>query len=711
MTTMSTFHPVDSFRDAGPDLGRSTQSGGRHRAAPTKSESHPRNVFEPSNRSRSDRKQKCRGTKRAPRLFIVISCVIALTDMLFVYINYLSGHATLLENIHEEGRDLAHGLGVLIANEEARLLEIAGEISENEEIRQLTLQADQLLASGGTVDELDRINRRLFIAASRFSHPEIHIHARTECRSLLRFHEPSEWGESLCQDRPMVAATTTTNLSNVGFEIGATRLGIRAIVPIRAFDPESQTFVHVGSVETMTPLYTIISRFSDDIGGHAIVLLDAPHLREHLTDRSMNMRYLQGEFIDDLVFETASDYSLLQEFNDSTLINSMLEDGTHLVEHDGNVLSVTPVRLSEFHQHNDHELHQHEDHTAEIGSIILWRDADAAFEGFYRSQATNIAFAFGAFTMIELLLFAGLRVATYQLRQIVDKQTHDLQQANAQLKAQSESLAKSASELEVSRQEAETARRAAELANRAKSRFLASMSHELRTPLNAILGFSSIIRDKMFGHDEPEKYSEYAEDINRSGQHLLEIINDILDIAKIEAGQFKMNPELVSLYRLSREAMRLVAVRAEEKAIDLVIDPSSDKVDVVIDRKAIKRVLLNLLSNAVKFTPNGGRVSICVTLTDDKTVRLSVSDTGIGIPADRIAKVLEPFEQVDNDYTRRENGTGLGLSLVKSLVDLHKGVLTIDSEEGKGTTVGVALPAGPDYKTVSSPERSLANAA
>ncbi|NBC31376.1 MAG: hypothetical protein GVY13_01745 [Alphaproteobacteria bacterium] len=660
-----------------------------------------RNFSKTKSLANEEKRNRNKGQKS--QLFLIITGTILFIDITFVYINYQTGYDALLENIQHEGRDLANGFRVLQNNEEERLLDIASEIADHDEIQELILSAETHVRAGGDPAGLEEIRDRLFVIAARFSHPQIHFHLFTDCLSVLRFHEPAQFGASLCGSRPMISSTAGSNLSNAGFEVGATRSGMRAVVPIRAFDSEKGTFVRAGSVETVSPIYDVVSRFAEDINATAVVLLEEQHLRHTLSDRAINMTYLDGEFINGFVFEAASDFNLQAELSDPELIEELLKDGTHLVDHGGSVLSVTPLPLYGFAPAGEEP--------PEIGRIILWRSADGAFEAFHATQATNVAFAIGAFILIELLFLTGLRVATRQLRQLVDRQTADLVEANARLEEKSESVSRVARELDKSRQEAVTARRAAEAANWAKSRFLASMSHELRTPLNAILGFSSIIRDKMFGNDGADKYAEYAGDINRSGQHLLEIIDDILDIAKIEAGQFKMNLELISLSRLVRDAMRLVAVRAEEKAIDLRFDAAGEEIDLVVDRKGMKRVLLNLLSNAIKFTPRGGGIVIRIVRLGDRTVRLSVADSGIGIPADKLQKVLEPFEQVDNEYTRSESGTGLGLSLVKSLIELHAGRVDIVSEEGEGTTVSVTLPAGPHVQNRRDRETALSHAA
>ena len=249
--------------------------------------------------------------------------------------------------------------------------------------------------------------------------------------------------------------------------------------------------------------------------------------------------------------------------------------------------------------------------------------------------------------------------------------------------------------------ELEKARVAAEQASDAKSSFLASMSHELRTPLNAILGFSEILRDQMYGPLGHEKYLEYARDIHGSGEHLLELIKDILDISKIEAGRMEVEPRMVEVAAVIRDATRLMTEPADLRELDLRVDLPDPALRVWVDDRALRQILLNLLSNAVKFTPPGGRVTVSARAVDLEEsggwggVEIAVSDTGIGIPADQISRVLQPFERIDNRYSRAAGGTGLGLALVRGLVELHRGRVAIDSRVGLGTTVAVWFPSRP----------------
>ncbi len=230
----------------------------------------------------------------------------------------------------------------------------------------------------------------------------------------------------------------------------------------------------------------------------------------------------------------------------------------------------------------------------------------------------------------------------------------------------------------------------AEAANRSKSEFLANMSHELRTPLNAIIGFSEMMTAELFGPMGAPKYSEYVSDIRKSGQFLLDVINDILDMSKIEAGRFDLEYSKVDLANLIDESMRLIGPRATSSKIRIKTNIEAGT-ELEADRRALKQIVLNLVSNAVKFTPEGGKVTI-VSKADDGKVKLSIIDTGIGIPARDIEKLGRPFEQVENQLTKSKGGSGLGLAISRSLAELHGGQVRISSVISKGTTVDVILP-------------------
>jgi two-component system, cell cycle sensor histidine kinase PleC len=233
----------------------------------------------------------------------------------------------------------------------------------------------------------------------------------------------------------------------------------------------------------------------------------------------------------------------------------------------------------------------------------------------------------------------------------------------------------------------------AEAASQTKTRFLANMSHELRTPLNAIIGFSDILNKELFGPLGNERYLDYAQLINESGALLLDLINDLLDMSKIEAGKFELKYEDTAACELSAACVRIVSRRAEEKGLTINVLRDPDRFMFQADQRAMKQIVLNLLTNAVKFTSKG-EVSLSLAQADGQ-VRIVVQDTGIGIPAHILPRLGQPFEQANTEASRQQNGSGLGLALVKSLARLHGGDMTLESVEGQGTTVTVVLPAAP----------------
>jgi cell cycle sensor histidine kinase DivJ len=235
------------------------------------------------------------------------------------------------------------------------------------------------------------------------------------------------------------------------------------------------------------------------------------------------------------------------------------------------------------------------------------------------------------------------------------------------------------------------ARDMAEQASRAKSRFLANMSHELRTPLNAIIGFSEVMTHEMFGPIGAPRYLEYARLIHESGGHLLGVINGVLDMSKIEAGKFELNEEIFDLEEDAGQALRFVKLQAERKGVTLKMSIAPGARSVFADRRAVKQILLNLLANAVKFTPRAGEIWIAAA-REGGGVEIAVADTGVGIPQSDLQRLGTPFEQAGGQKIRVEEGTGLGLALVKALAAFHGGEMRLQSEQGQGTIVRVTLP-------------------
>jgi PAS domain S-box-containing protein len=233
----------------------------------------------------------------------------------------------------------------------------------------------------------------------------------------------------------------------------------------------------------------------------------------------------------------------------------------------------------------------------------------------------------------------------------------------------------------------------ADLANRAKSAFLANMSHELRTPLNAIIGFSEIITGQLFGELKNARYLDYAKDINDTGKHLLTVLNDLLDVSRIEAGFLTLDENVIDLRRMMRSCARMLDEKISDAKLSLTLHTPPELPALLGDETRLRQVVINLLTNAVKFTPPGGTITASAAIVDSGGLEITVEDTGVGISKSDIERVMEPFQQAEQDLSRRYGGVGLGLSLARTLTELHDGTIKLESEPGVGTLVRIHLPA------------------
>lgn len=272
---------------------------------------------------------------------------------------------------------------------------------------------------------------------------------------------------------------------------------------------------------------------------------------------------------------------------------------------------------------------------------------------------------------------------------VLSRRVHETNRAMLAFRAEKDALI---AELEQEKSISDEARRRAETANLAKSRFLATMSHELRTPLNAILGFSEVMNEELFGPHAVEQYKDYSKDIYRSGKHLLDLINEILDLSRIEAGRYELHEEGVSLMGTVEDCVYLISLRAQEKGVEIDEQYETDMPKLWADERAIRQICLNLLSNAVKFTPAGGKVTVKCGWTMGGGQYVVVSDNGPGIPEEEIPLILNSFGQGTLAHQTAEDGAGLGLPIVQGLVKLHQGQFDLTSKLRHGTDVVVTFP-------------------
>lgn len=291
----------------------------------------------------------------------------------------------------------------------------------------------------------------------------------------------------------------------------------------------------------------------------------------------------------------------------------------------------------------------------------------------------------------------AVAVSNLQAYQLIQRQAEELQQKNEELALQNEELHSQAEELRLQQMALEEKNREVDMANRAKSEFLANMSHELRTPLNSVIGFSEVLADQSFGALN-EKQKKYVQNIHTSGMHLLQLINDILDLSKVEAGKMQLQYEEFSLSGILNDIKSLIKTQADKKGLLLTIETDEQIISMSADKQKFKQIMLNLLSNAVKFTSKGGKITVNVRRVNG-CAQISVSDTGIGIKQENIGRIFEKFQQIDSKTAREYGGTGLGLALSRKFVEMHDGKIWVESEYGKGSTFTFTIPLKSQSKT------------
>ena len=495
--------------------------------------------------------------------------------------------------------------------------------------------------------------------------------------SFLRVHDPRRYGDVI--DRFTLREAVRTGRFARGLELGPLgTLTLRLVAPWRV-DGEIIGYIELGQ------------EIEDAIGGltKALPTEVAIAIRKDLLDRDQ-WRTGMSMLGRDADWDLAEDHVLIN-MNVNRVPPEAL--GRLLGQHGGSVAaaqtltardgSATRVLLTPLIDAGGRD----------IGQILFFMDVTSFRTAFWKSVAAIVAI----FGLVGGILSLTLRTVIRRFERSLSRADRERDKAYAQLEVRVEERTRDLSREVARRERTEADLRAtrdqAEFANRSKSEFLANMSHELRTPLNAIIGFAQVLRDEMFGALGNAKYRDYAADINDSGQHLLDLINDILDLSKIESGKAELHEDDIEVAPLLRSALNMVHERATSGGITLETEIPDGLPALYADARKLKQILVNLLSNAVKFTKPGGVVTLRTWCDARGGYLFQVQDTGIGMAQEDIPKALSPFGQVDSALNRQYEGTGLGLPLSKTLAELHGGTLDLQSEPGVGTTVTLRLPA------------------
>ena len=606
-----------------------------------------------------------------PRRFLLIPsivglvCLLAASAVVFLWLNYTSQQRSIDRLIQTSQR-----IFTKVLDERFELLEIAVQhFSHDRDLSGIYRSGDR--------DALYQAALPIFRNLSP-RHRITHFYFTGLDRvNFLRVHNPQRHGDVI--DRYTMREAVRTGQPARGLELGPLgTLTLRLVTPWRS-DGEI-----VGYIELGQEIEDAISELAEALPTEVAIAI-----RKDLLDRDQ-WRTGMSMLGRDVDWDLATDHVLI-----NMNVNRVpLQELGQLLRPDGEAVtaaqtlnardgSATRVLMTPLIDASGRD----------IGDLLFFMDVTSFRAAFWKSVAAIVAI----FGLVGGILALSLSMVVRRFERSLSLADRQRNEAYAQLESRVEDRTRDLSREITRREQTEvdlrTARDQAEFANRSKSEFLANMSHELRTPLNAIIGFAQVLRDEMFGALGDAKYRDYAADINDSGQHLLDLINDILDLSKIESGKAELYEDDIEVASLLRSALNMVQERATSGGVTLETEITVDLPRLYADERKLKQILVNLLSNAVKFTKPGGSVTLGTWCNENSGFMFQVRDTGIGMAQADIPKALSQFGQVDSALNREYAGTGLGLPLSKALTELHGGALDLQSELGVGTTVTLRLPA------------------
>lgn len=627
--------------------------------------------------------------KNRTRIFLLLSIVIAVSDGLFVVINNAFSQKAFEASLHEEGQNLRSNFDTLMSQTYENLLIMATYISNDKEIQSLFLagkKAVETEGGGAGGEKAAEARQQLFnvvgatwkTVQNKFHARQLHFHLGPGSTSFLRVHKPDKFGDNMDDVRFTIVDTNKERTPRFGFETGRVYSGLRGVVPVTAWNGESNRQVHVGALEVGTSFNSILNIMNDKSGVGGGVLLT----REHITS-AMWPDFIKTRFGDNFKICNCGIEAYSRD-NFTNIIQAGLEkhisfqgNGTDIVKLDSNYFAVNHFPLRDYLGTKDQT-------RKDVGAIVFWRDANATMAALQNTKFFNIIYGVFGYLLLEILLFFSFRYGMQRLEAEVALRTIELSASNSILTRQASELVNLA----------EIKAALVEKLNYevgVKNRFFSIIAHDLKSPFTNLLGMTQIMT-QMSDNFSKEKLVEYAGLVNKSGKLTFELVSGLLDWASLQMDGDTANPVTIELHDITRVCFETLSPNAARKNITLTNNIQSAQ--AFADKDMVLTVLRNLIANSIKFTPSGGMVEVSAQ-SDGDEIQVMVSDTGMGMTPEYAANIFALDIKTTTKGTDGENGTGLGLPLCKEMVEKCRGEIRCTSVPGKGTTFTFTLPLQP----------------